>query len=216
MKVNVSYSPALGKETSRDVEFDRINEWRELPVLYTDVSARVKIIKITEEPTANKTGLAIYRVEYSTGRAYDNIGIIYRPRGGARPGSGRPAIAKSKAVSLRISEEAKAILDLQVNKNAFATTAIISYASEHKIPLTMKKVPYNMRLVGRGKEMNIAMYRLDPKDTFSSNPPGHEFDFLPKRLMKQIVEYFGEDWRSYVSIDLTYECFFRRNNSSPT
>lgn len=100
--------------------------------------------------------------------------------------------------------------------NESARGSSISYASEHKIPPAMRKKPYKMRLVGRGKELNIAMFRLDPKDTFSSNPPGHEFDFLPKRLMKQIVEYFGEDWRDNTDIELTYSCYLRRTDSSPT
>lgn len=48
-------------------------------------------------------------------------------RGGARPGAGRPAIGNSKAVSLRISEEAVRILSQQLNKNAYVSEAILYY-----------------------------------------------------------------------------------------
>lgn len=127
MKILINYSPSLGKETSISVDFQTIGEYKSLPVDDAEKWAKVKIIKVLEDPTPARTGSAVYRVEYSNGSHHEDIGVIGKPRGGARPGSGRPKGDKPVAITVNISEDAKKILDTAQNKNQMVNDAILAF-----------------------------------------------------------------------------------------
>lgn len=53
-------------------------------------------------------------------------------RGGKREGSGRPFTGRINPVAIRISDEAKKVLDNQQNKNEFIDRIIVEWAKKHK------------------------------------------------------------------------------------